>query len=56
MNCSVPITKTKYTFTTKDGVKHNGVYDFNNLAQRRFFDENGKEYTSNDIQSWEEQA
>ena len=41
-------------FITKDGQTHNGKYDFNETSARRWFDENGNQYTSADVIMWEE--
>ena len=42
-------------FKTIDGKVHTGYYDFNENYQRRWFDENGNQYGSNnDVIEWEE--
>lgn len=42
-------------FKTIDGKVHTGYYDFNENCQRRWFDENGNQYTSADIIMWKEE-
>ena len=48
-----PITKMKVKFITKDNFTHYGRYDFNSLMQRRWIDNDGNEYTSDLVDSWE---
>lgn len=48
-----PITKMNVKFITKDYKIHIGKYDFNSLMQRRWFDNEGNEYTSDLVDSWE---
>jgi len=51
-----PCAGMKVRFITKEDKNkiHIGKYDFNSTCNRRFFDENNKEYSSNDILLWEE--
>ena len=43
----------KVKFITKDNFTHYGRYDFNSLMQRRWIDNDGNEYTSDLVDSWE---
>lgn len=50
-----PIAPTSLVrFKTVHGDVHTGKYDFNDIGARRWFDENGCEYTSNLIDEWED--
>lgn len=53
-NTHFPITKTSVRFKLSDGTILNGRYDFNNLMMRRWIDSDGNEYTSDLVDSWEE--
>lgn len=41
-------------FKTIDGKVHTSYYDFNETSARRWFDENGNQYTSAEVVMWEE--
>lgn len=52
---SFPVTGMRnLRFKTSDGVIHIGRYDFNDIGGRRWFDEKGREYTSDMVTEWEE--
>ena len=49
-----PVAGMRVKFKTTEGKTHTGIYDFNGYSQRRWFDEDNYEYTSDMIDEWEE--